>query len=323
MQELQRTWDHEKKWMQRDRDEEQEAARKTEEAERPKTEESETVVDVKPTIPVPEVAPPQQLQPPPSQPPSQPPAQPQPQPTVQQRETERQSHILNGAKDCINAARKLLQPPPVQPPPVQPPVQSPVQPSPVQPPVQQQPLQKQPSSIGFGLSLGGGGTSMKPKTKTAAKPSITNVFNPEEDDEDTTVKKRKLVKIAYTDQQLRAVGIDPEAERKKLVKEIISSIPTEKAELFSYTVHWDMADQDLVDTRIRPWVDRKITDFMGEPEADLVAFVCQQVKEQTKPSKILQELEPVLDDEAKLFVMKLWRLIIYETEFKRLDKAGQ
>ena len=41
-----------------------------------------------------------------------------------------------------------------------------------------------------------------------------------------------------------------------------------------------------------------------------------QVKDHTAPALLLEELEPVLDDEddkqAEKFVMKLWRMLIYE-----------
>ena len=45
------------------------------------------------------------------------------------------------------------------------------------------------------------------------------MFSAEDDDEEEKAsKKRKLKKIVYTDEQLRAAGIDPELERKKLEK---------------------------------------------------------------------------------------------------------
>ena len=37
-----------------------------------------------------------------------------------------------------------------------------------------------------------------------------------------------------------------------------------------------------------------------------------------KPDKILDDVKVILDDEAELFVKKMWRLIVYETESKRL-----
>jgi RNA-binding protein 25 len=34
------------------------------------------------------------------------------------------------------------------------------------------------------------------------------------------------------------------------------------------------------------------------------------------PRALLQDVSQILDDEAEMFVMKLWRLVIYETEAK-------
>lgn len=147
--------------------------------------------------------------------------------------------------------------------------------------------------------------------------TINTVFNPEDDEETAVVKKRKLVKIAYTDEQLRAVGLDPDQERKKQVEEIIASIPAEKEQLFLHPVQWDVVDNGLVDTRLRPWVDKQITEFVGGPEPSLVQFICDKVAKRCKPAALLADVEGVLDEEAEMFVKKLWRRVIYEAEYKK------
>eukprot|EP00035_Acanthoeca_spectabilis_P039013 m.58214 g.58214 ORF g.58214 m.58214 type:complete len:558 (+) comp9400_c0_seq1:22-1695(+) len=169
-------------------------------------------------------------------------------------------------------------------------------------------------------SVGGAGRPL-----TAAKPTapIANtIFNPDEEDEEEELerkKRRKLVKITYTDEQMRSIGIDPEEERRKKSREIINAIPTDRDALFAHAMHWSAMDKSLIDGRLKPWVDRKITEFIGAPEPSLVEFICGKVAARTPPQDIVSELVDVLDDEAEIFVMKMWRVVVYETEFK---KAG-
>jgi len=125
--------------------------------------------------------------------------------------------------------------------------------------------------------------------------------------------------VTYTDEQLRAVGIDPAEERRKRSREIINAIPADRDALFAHPVHWEALDAALIAARLRPWVDRKITEFIGTPEKTLVDFICGKVSAQTPPAEIVGEIETVLTDEAEMFVMKMWRVVVYETEFK---KAG-
>lgn len=128
-------------------------------------------------------------------------------------------------------------------------------------------------------------------------------------------------------------------ERKLLVKKIIDGIPTVKTDLFAYPIEWDMIDeveqiamdtlgidrlslQSFVDSRIKPWVDKKIVAYIGEEEPSLSKFICDQVLDHKTPDQILADIAMVLEEEADVFVMKMWRLLIYVIEEKKagLDK---
>ncbi|VDM37034.1 unnamed protein product [Toxocara canis] len=115
----------------------------------------------------------------------------------------------------------------------------------------------------------------------------------------------------------RIQAMTPE-ERKQMIKDLIERIPTAKDELFAFPIHWNYVDKTLVDLRVKPWVSKKITDYIGEEEASLVDFVCEKVISKTDPQKILSDIAMVLDDEAEVFVVKMWRLLIYESEARKL-----
>ncbi|KRY16741.1 JNK1/MAPK8-associated membrane protein, partial [Trichinella patagoniensis] len=168
--------------------------------------------------------------------------------------------------------------------------------------------------IGFaGLKLGSVSTS----TNTAAPIPLQQMFN-EPDEEFSVVKtsSRKLVPLEYTEEEKRALEMPnmhtqmSTEERKKYVKSLIDKIPSSKEELFKYEIHWEYVDQLLIDRRIKPWISKKIIEYIGEEEASLVDFISEKVLERSTPQGLLDDISMVLDEEAGVFVAKLWRFIL-------------
>jgi len=105
-------------------------------------------------------------------------------------------------------------------------------------------------------------------------------------------------------------------EKKKQIKQLIERIPTAKDELFAFDLIWDMVDSTLMEKRIKPWINKKIIEYIGEEEQSLVEYICTKVVAKSTPTTILEDVQMVLDDEAEVFVVKMWRLLVYETEAK-------
>jgi RNA-binding protein 25 len=164
-------------------------------------------------------------------------------------------------------------------------------------------------------------SSHPPKRK---KMTVQDAFNQDDDTVEVT-KKRKLVPLDYElekkkENMLELMNKPTTAEEKrKCIKNLIEKIPTGKEELFAYYLDWDMVDQTLMDRRIKPWINKKIVEYIGEEEPTLTDFICQKVMAHSTPQMILNDVAMVLDEEAEVFVVKMWRLLIYETEAK---KAG-
>lgn len=96
-------------------------------------------------------------------------------------------------------------------------------------------------------------------------------------------------------------------------KSLIERIPTDKQELFRYPVQWNVvSEHKLVDTKLRPWISKKIIEYLGEEEATLVNFVCTKISERERPTELIQQLSVVLEGEAEVFVVKLYRLLLIE-----------
>ncbi|KAI1719593.1 PWI domain-containing protein [Ditylenchus destructor] len=160
---------------------------------------------------------------------------------------------------------------------------------------------------------------------TIQKPSLPRVnggvFGDDEDEEDSTHQIKKKIKPFEITQEDRIQSMTPE-ERKKLSKELIERIPTIKEELFAYSVKWECVDENLLEKRIKPWINKKICEYIGEEEPSLVTFICEKIAKKAEPAQILGDLSMVLDDEAEVFMIKLWRLIVYESEAKKLGLNG-
>lgn len=140
--------------------------------------------------------------------------------------------------------------------------------------------------------------------------SVNQAFATDADEDEQTAssaaKRAKLVQLAQSAE-----------ERKKQVKELVESIPTDRDELFNYTIDWSQLDASLMEKRIKPWINKKIVEYIGEEEESLNDFICAKIDQRQRPERLLEEVKVILDEEAELFVKKLWRLIVFETESKR------
>ncbi|XP_034018025.1 RNA-binding protein 25b [Thalassophryne amazonica] len=181
--------------------------------------------------------------------------------------------------------------------------------------------------IGLSLKLGATGSPSQPITGKRKKLAVDSVFNKfEEEEADEQPRKRKLVPLDYDDE--KSLGVDGAGltgikganaeEKRKHIKSLIEKIPTAKPELFSYPLDWSMVDTTLMERRVRPWINKKIIEYIGEEEATLVDFVCSKVMAHSSPQSILDDVAMVLDEEAEVFIVKMWRLLIYETEAKKI-----
>ncbi|XP_071724471.1 RNA-binding motif protein 25 [Rutidosis leptorrhynchoides] len=111
-------------------------------------------------------------------------------------------------------------------------------------------------------------------------------------------------------------GIDkaktPDNKKLLYAKQLIDMIPKTKEELFSYEINWDVYDKHELHERMRPWITKKITDFLGEEEVTLIDYIVNSTREHMKASEMLEQLIAILDEEAEMFVLKMWRMLIFE-----------
>ncbi|OQR99683.1 RNA-binding protein 25-like isoform X2 [Achlya hypogyna] len=212
---------------------------------------------------------------------------------------------------------KVVQPPPPPPPPApvaKPPpppapmVKPPPPPPPVAQPVAFAPLKK------IELKLSSAKRDVK-EPKAAATP----VFALEDDEE--AKPQRDYVPLDYTEEERKAALIDAQVARSLArinsrtgdTKSIIDSLPKDAKRLFIFPLDWkSVAKYKVVDKKLKPWVEKKVVEYLGEEEASLVHFIVSQLQAHCPATALVEGLTPVLEADAESFVVQIWRRLVYE-----------
>lgn len=88
-------------------------------------------------------------------------------------------------------------------------------------------------------------------------------------------------------------NVRSQEEKRRHIKSIIDKIPTGKSDLFNYKLDWNEIDNTLMEKKIRPWINKKIIEYIGEPEPTLVDFICSKVLAGSTPQGILDDVQMV------------------------------
>ncbi|KAJ3518156.1 hypothetical protein NLJ89_g26 [Agrocybe chaxingu] len=138
------------------------------------------------------------------------------------------------------------------------------------------------------------------KEKEPTGKEKATVFAHDEEEEDAAKKRRApLVKLDFS------VAESGEQTRERLER-IRQSVPHDKESLFKAKL--------TIDRKLEPLVKRLMVKYLGEmEEEDLIMFVVEHLKDHKGPQKLIEGLEPVLEEEAVELVVSVWRQIIFES----------
>ena len=111
-------------------------------------------------------------------------------------------------------------------------------------------------------------------------------------------------------------NIDKDESAKKdfeKLKKLFESIPKDKNGLYKYPIDWNIADKnEIYEKRLRPWITQKVREYLGVEEQDLIKMILKKVKKRSPPQEIQDKLSNVFEKEAEPFVMKMWKIMIFE-----------
>ncbi|KFY07188.1 hypothetical protein V492_07368 [Pseudogymnoascus sp. VKM F-4246] len=169
----------------------------------------------------------------------------------------------------------------------------------------------------FKLSLGA--AAQKAQKATTTRRTVAEVEGLLEDEEDATqTQRRQLIPIKYDALADRGAGLSDE-EREQAVKDLAAEIPTDRQGLWDWTVQWEFMDESTIKEKLRPFVERKIVEYLGVQEQTIVEVVEDHVRRRGGAAELVEALEGALDEEAEVLVKKLWRMIIF---FSESEKRG-
>ncbi|GAA5823178.1 hypothetical protein JCM3770_005570 [Rhodotorula araucariae] len=174
-----------------------------------------------------------------------------------------------------------------------------------------------PAAAAAGVKLN---FSAAPKAAAQEAPKARPTAVQLEDEDETVRKRRELIPLEYSDDEGERPRLSRgEAERK--AREIEARVPSDRESLWAWKVRWKSLTDDIVKNKIAPYANKSIVEYLGAEEAELLNVVTEYLRDRKTPQELLDELEPVLDEDAPDFVTKVWRRLALETEFAHAGVA--
>ncbi|KAL3467071.1 hypothetical protein BJX64DRAFT_189756 [Aspergillus heterothallicus] len=170
----------------------------------------------------------------------------------------------------------------------------------------------------FKLSLGAAAQKAQAATSRRTVAEVEGLLEDEEEPQATT--RRPLIPIKF-DSAAEAAGLTDE-ERAQAARQLAAEIPTDKDGLWKWEVKWEFVDESVVSDQLKPFVEKKIVEYLGVQEQMLVDVVEEHVRKHGNPQELVEQLEEALDEEAEVLVKKLWRMIIFFSESEKRGLSG-
>ncbi|KAK3171261.1 hypothetical protein OEA41_003345 [Lepraria neglecta] len=168
----------------------------------------------------------------------------------------------------------------------------------------------------FKLSLGA--AAQKAQAAATGRRTVAEVEGLLEDEEEAdSSAKRTLIPIKF-DNAADAMGLTEE-ERAQAARQLAADIPSDKEGLWKWPVKWEFVDETVLSEQLKPFVEKKIMEYLGVQEQMLVEVAEDHIRKRGEPQALVEELEGALDEEAEILVKKLWRMIIF---FSESEKRG-
>lgn len=155
---------------------------------------------------------------------------------------------------------------------------------------EQQSSRREPAK--FKLSLGAAAQKAAAQSASQAKRTVADVEGLLEDEEEDTASgaRRTLIPIQYDASTTSAMT---DEERAHAARQLAADIPNDKDGLWSWAVKWEFVDESVIDERLKPFVEKKIVEYLGVQEQMLVDVVVNALRSRGKPQDLVGELEGV------------------------------
>jgi hypothetical protein len=143
----------------------------------------------------------------------------------------------------------------------------------------------------FKLSLGAAAQKAQAATGRRTVAEVEGLLEDEEEPAGTT--RRQLIPIKF-DSAAEAAGLSDE-ERAQAARQLAAEIPTDKDGLWKWDIKWEFVDEAVISDQIKPFVEKKIVEYLGVQEQMLVDVVEEHVRKHGSPQELVEQLEMVSD----------------------------
>jgi hypothetical protein len=145
----------------------------------------------------------------------------------------------------------------------------------------------------FKLSLGAAAQKVQKEKAAAPRRTVAEVEGLLEDEEDADKSsKRTLIPIKFDPSTAGSAGLSDE-ERDQAVRQLAAEIPNDKEGLWNWDVKWEFVDETIIVEKLRPFVEKKIMEYLGVQEQLLVEVVEDHIRDRKKPQELVEQLEGV------------------------------
>jgi hypothetical protein len=141
----------------------------------------------------------------------------------------------------------------------------------------------------FKLSLGAAAQKAQAATTRRTVADVEGLLEDEEETETTT--RRQLIPIKY-DSAAEAAGLTEE-ERAQAARQLAAEIPTEKEGLWNWPVKWEYVDEAILSDQLKPFVEKKVVEYLGVQEQMLVDVVEEHLRKRGPPQELVEQLAEV------------------------------
>lgn len=141
----------------------------------------------------------------------------------------------------------------------------------------------------FKLSLGAAAQKAQAATGRRTVAEVEGLLEDEEEPQATA--RRPLIPIKF-DSAAEAAGLTEE-ERAQAVRQLAADIPADKEGLWKWEVKWEFVDESVLTDQLKPFVEKKIVEYLGVQEQMLVDVVEEHVRKHGHPQELVEQLEEV------------------------------
>lgn len=153
-------------------------------------------------------------------------------------------------------------------------------------PQQQQQQQQQP----FKLSLGAAAQRAQAQRAAPQRRTIAEVEGLLADEEAEGAGKRRLVPIQM---EPSAATSMTDEELSEALRSLAQEIPSEREGLWAWEVRWEHLDEGVMREKLRPFVEKKIVEYLGVQEEVIVEVIEEHLRAHGKPGDLVDELAEV------------------------------